>query len=318
MTGLLRSKGICVSEGKVGHSLKRLDPASHQTRKETAGRSLNPKCYKADYFGHKVHLDQNEKLRMFGVTHVMARDGYSGMIVAYATMPVKNNLIIYKEIYRHFTASYGLWDQIRVDGGQEFNLVCHIQEYLRDQRRNTTIEPFKSTKSTENNIIERMWVEVNSRVNYPIKSALGQFARDGLIDMSQEHTKFAVSWITCRVSKVGMERFVEAWNNHSVPKKGRPVDLMRKHNKAMPVNQQLMNEEDAAQHYERITTHKLTLLSTFGIDPLAEYADLKTQRNEEFFKKCSFQNIYFKIQQGDVTAFRYAIQCFLRLSFVLL
>jgi len=163
-----------------------------------------------------------------------------------------------------------------------------------------------------------MWVEVNSRVNYPIKSALGQFARDGLIDMSQEHTKFAVSWITCRVSKVGMERFVEAWNNHSVPKKGRPVDLMRKHNKAMPVNQQLMNEEDAAQHYERITTHKLTLLSTFGIDPLAEYADLKTQRNEEFFKKCSFQNIYFKIQHGDVTAFRYAIQFFLRLSFVLL
>lgn len=29
MTGLLRSKGICVSEEKVGQSLKRLDPAPH-------------------------------------------------------------------------------------------------------------------------------------------------------------------------------------------------------------------------------------------------------------------------------------------------
>ena len=69
--------------------------------------------------------------------------------------------------------TYGLWDQVRVDGGQKFNLVCHIQEYLRDQRRNTIIDPFKSTKSTDNNIIERMYVEVNSRVNYPIKNALG-------------------------------------------------------------------------------------------------------------------------------------------------
>ena len=37
---------------------------------------------------------------MFGVTHAMARDGYSGMIVAFSTMPVKNNLIIYEKIYR--------------------------------------------------------------------------------------------------------------------------------------------------------------------------------------------------------------------------
>ena len=65
---------------------------------------------------------------MFGVTHVMARDGYSGMIVAFSTMPVKNNLIIYDEIYSHFTMTYGLWDQVRVDDEQEFNLVCHIQE----------------------------------------------------------------------------------------------------------------------------------------------------------------------------------------------
>ena len=29
---------------------------------------------------------------------------------------------------------YGLWDQVRIDGGQEFNLASHIQKYLRDQR----------------------------------------------------------------------------------------------------------------------------------------------------------------------------------------
>ena len=39
--------------------------------------------------GHKLHIDQNEKLVMFGVTHIIAVDGYSKKIVANATMPVK-------------------------------------------------------------------------------------------------------------------------------------------------------------------------------------------------------------------------------------
>lgn len=39
--------------------------------------------------GHKLHMDQNEKLVMSGVTHVIAVDGYSKKIVANVTMPVK-------------------------------------------------------------------------------------------------------------------------------------------------------------------------------------------------------------------------------------
>ena len=56
----------------------------------------------------------------------MTRDGYSGMIVAFSTSD-KNNFFIYDEIYSHFTMTYGLWDQVLVDGGQKFNLVFHIQ-----------------------------------------------------------------------------------------------------------------------------------------------------------------------------------------------
>ena len=91
----------------------------------------------------------------------MARNCYSRMIMTFSMMHVKNNLIIYDEIQRHFTMTYRLWDQVCVDGGQEFNSVCHIQEYLRDQRRNPTFDLFKSTKSTNNNIFECRWVESN-------------------------------------------------------------------------------------------------------------------------------------------------------------
>ena len=36
---------------------------------------------------------------MFGVTHIMAVDGYSGKIVALSTMPVKNCVVIYEYVY---------------------------------------------------------------------------------------------------------------------------------------------------------------------------------------------------------------------------
>ena len=100
LTGTLRSKGILVGETKVGKILKEINPNAQKAREYSSGRSLNPKVYKADYFGHKIHYDQNEKLGMYGVVHVCARDGYSGKIVGHATMAKKSNIVIYNEIYR--------------------------------------------------------------------------------------------------------------------------------------------------------------------------------------------------------------------------
>jgi hypothetical protein len=61
---------------------------------------INPVPYNATYFGEKLHVDQNEKLINFGVTHVCAVDGFSSKIVGFISMPVKNNIIIYKDLYR--------------------------------------------------------------------------------------------------------------------------------------------------------------------------------------------------------------------------
>ena len=45
ITGLLRSRGISVSEARVGTSLRRVDPTHHLHRSRVA-----------DYFGHKLHI----------------------------------------------------------------------------------------------------------------------------------------------------------------------------------------------------------------------------------------------------------------------
>lgn len=69
----------------------------------------------------------------------------------------------------------------------------------------------------QNHCIERIWVEINGRVNFPIKTALIQLEENGDLDMSCRHVKFCVSWFTIRVAHVGTTLAVNAWNEHSIP-----------------------------------------------------------------------------------------------------
>lgn len=98
--GLLTSRGINVCYKRLGASMAYSTPHYHQQRLTNIAKQTNPIPYYAEYFGHKLHFDQNEKLVMYGVTHVCATDGYSGRIVSHAIMPIKNNLIIYENVFR--------------------------------------------------------------------------------------------------------------------------------------------------------------------------------------------------------------------------
>ena len=89
-----------ISQRRVALALQVVEPIYHQRRQANTARMINPIPYRADYFGHKLHIDQNEKLVMYGITHVVAIDGHSRFIPAGSTMPVKNNKTIYERIFR--------------------------------------------------------------------------------------------------------------------------------------------------------------------------------------------------------------------------
>lgn len=78
----------------------RVAPVYLQHRRRCTYRQFNPTPYYAEYHGHKLHLDQNEKLIHFGVTHVAASDGYSSKLLGIVTMPIKNNMLIYDDLFR--------------------------------------------------------------------------------------------------------------------------------------------------------------------------------------------------------------------------
>ena len=69
----------------------------------------------------------------------------------------------------------------------------------------------------QNHTIERMWVEVNKRINYPIKEALVDMESKGDINMDDQLHQFCSSWLALHVSNAGAKYFVASWNAHPIP-----------------------------------------------------------------------------------------------------
>ena len=96
----MKAERIFASERRVRESLSRVAPIYHNHRQRGTVRQINPLPYTAEYHGHKLHMDQNEKLVTYGVVHVCAMDGFSRFITSFACMSTKNNVVIYEHVYR--------------------------------------------------------------------------------------------------------------------------------------------------------------------------------------------------------------------------
>ena len=154
--GLLRSSGIVVSQNRVGRSLSRTFPFEHNLRRLNMHSLINPYPYRADYFSQKLHFDQNEKLVMYGIVHVIAVDGYSCKIVGFITIPRKNSTAIYNTLFHPILQCYGLWEQLRMDHGTEFSLIITIQEYLSVYRARHNRPSVLRSTSQQNHRAERL------------------------------------------------------------------------------------------------------------------------------------------------------------------
>ena len=103
-----------------------------------------------------------------------------------------------------------------MDHGREFALIVAIQNELQSLRHSHNHRPVLQSMSTQNHRVERLWPEVNQRINYPIKRVLVMMESAGHLDLSSDKDKFSVSWVTIRVLSNPIVNFVQAWNNHRI------------------------------------------------------------------------------------------------------
>lgn len=113
----------------------------------------------------ELHFDPNEKLVMFGVTYVMAFDGFSikshNMSLTGIAIPLcqlKTTSLFVRECTGKITwlvlfavclcFIFCLWDQVRIDCGKEFYLAPFIQERLAEYSYNWQRQPSIQTPST--------------------------------------------------------------------------------------------------------------------------------------------------------------------------
>ena len=296
MHGMLASQGIRVSQARVRESLQRVAPIQYASRRRDAIALLNPLPYRATYFGEKLHLDQNEKCVMFGVTHIVAVDGFSRKIVGFITIPKKHPILIYDLLFRPLLQSQGLWDQVRVDHGTEFALIKTAQQHLSNHRLNQNREPVLESLSRQNHRAERIWPELNQRVNYPIKRILITMENEEEINMGDEVTRFCTSWVTIWTMKGAIEQFIEAWNFHRIPGPNGGVPRVLAHENCAT---SLLSPNDIPTTTQMIHLHEvngshLTRDAEFGSDLLGDNHALKALRQRDFCSLFPNSNIVFQ------------------------
>lgn len=317
MHGLLASHGIHVSQSRVAAAMERVAPVQYVSRRADTQTLLNPVPYHASYYGEKLHMDQNEKCVMYGITHVLAIDGYSRKIVGFITIPKKNPIMIYDLLFRPLLLTEGLWNQVRVDHGTEFALVITAQLYLSSYRQSIDHQPVLQSLSRQNHRAERIWREVNQRVNYPIKWVLVEMENNGEIDMDNEVVKFCVSWIAIRVIQDATETFIASWNNHRIPgpNGGIPNALAMSDNHVTQLdNNSVLSAQNALQLHEQ---HGSTLQRDcmYGSDPLRGHLQLQQLRERDFYRSFpDFRLVFHNVLHGDGHLLKNCIHHFITLT----
>lgn len=317
MYGLLRSENVFVSERRIGQSLRRTHPFQNHLRRRNMHKAVNPIPYRATFFGEKLHFDQNEKLSMYGVTHVLAVDGYSRKVVGFVTMPVKHPITIYDTLFNPILMQHGLWDQVRMDHGTEFVLVTTVQQFLAIHRERVDHHPVVRSMSRNNHRAERLWVEVNRRVNYPVKEILVTMEGEEEIDMTDELTKFCVSWVTINVVSPAIKNFVGSWNSHRIPGRsgGIPNVLARVSNCTTELQPSTVPTLAQAVSLHEGRGGSLSAEGHYGSDPIATYPGLQQLRERDFREVYPSMSALFEnvLHEGGAL-FKEAIHSFIDLT----
>lgn len=196
---------------------------------------------------------------------------------------------------------------------EDFGYTCtEVQHHLRTQYG---IErgAFQS-QSRQNHAAERKWVEINTRINYPIKHALCYLTNNGFLDMDDPFVKHRVSCIASKCCMVGLQNFVPAWNAHTIPQKGIPDGLFAADLRTAQIPSHLIPPAEVVAADYISNGGSLTYPSPYGQDPLDGYPDRQLQRENLWSSTYQCDHIFNATLMGNSGVFWDAVDMYMNIT----
>ena len=135
-----------------------------------------------------------------------------------------------------------------------------------------------------------------------------------VIDLESDVERSCISYILRRVCMIGLRRMVDAWNSHTIPKKG-IRNVLQVHNDRTTISpSDVPSVVDAISAY-REQSGRITDPSDFGQDPLSSDTALSQLREQEW-SRCSVTvvDIYTEVMCGNAQTLRDAIVKFIEIT----
>ncbi|XP_038062428.1 uncharacterized protein LOC119732922 [Patiria miniata] len=217
----------------------------------------------------------------------------------------------------------GVWTQLRVDQGTEFVLTTFIQDCLAEYRPEQNCAPWVATSSVHNLRIERIWPEVNQRVNYPLKRVVVAMHEQGLIHMQDDVEKFCVSMVLIKVARIGVQRFMSSWNNHHMRASigrpgatGTPEQCFQQNNRVASLMHVHVPTTEELVHLYQQRGGRIESSGRFGWDPIGDDMQLVHERQRRLeLNFPSYEECFNSAVRGDNQPLQQTIIGCIRITF---
>ncbi|KAK7157551.1 hypothetical protein R3I93_008903 [Phoxinus phoxinus] len=205
----LRAEGILVQRCRVRSSMHRVNPRAAALR--AMSQRLRRRSYRVAGPNSLWHLDGNHKLIRWRIVIHGAIDGYSRLIT-FLCAANNNRSSTVMDCFLDAISKYGVPSRVRTDHGGENNAVCLFMNLFRGTDRGSALRG----RSTHNQRIERLWVDVWRGVSNVYYDLFNFLESEGIVDVDNEMHMWALHLVYIPRINNDLTNFSRQWNNHGL------------------------------------------------------------------------------------------------------
>ncbi|KAK1218916.1 hypothetical protein PQX77_014961 [Marasmius sp. AFHP31] len=208
LAGHLASAGIKVQMERIRQSLARVDPIGQAIRNRDTVTRRN---YRIPRPNAMWHIDGHHKLIRWGIVIHGIIDGFCRTIVGLRAS-TNNRASTVLAVFADAVESFGTPSRVRGDRGGENRRVASVMIKMRGLKRGS----FMWGTSMHNTRIERLWVEVGSRLARQWRAFFLRLERLHRLDVKNPFHLWLLHQLFLDAINDDINTFEQEWNSHPI------------------------------------------------------------------------------------------------------